>query len=121
MKFYVSDSVVLAVLQASDSTALLELAKTRMKTLKEFKDLVIPAPVELNQEEKEVASLFKSKLQQLQKWDKESILTVVREVLKEKKVKGGLLYKIMTGREHGLPLPESLELLGKKETLGKLS
>ena len=121
MKFYFTDAVVSAVLNASDSSALLELAKTRMKTLKEFKDLVIPAQVELNSEEKEVADLFREKLEQLTKWDKESILNVVREVLKEKKVKGSILYKIMTGREHGLPLPESLELLGKEETVKKLS
>lgn len=119
--FYEYDKEVLAVLSQNTADALIDLAKTRMKTLKEFKELVIPVSVDLSNEEKVVANLFGEKLKSLSEWNKETILSVVREVLKEKKAKGSMLYKIMTGREHGLPLPESLELLGKEETLKKLS
>lgn len=99
----------------------MEISKTRIKIFKDFQDLVLPLDTPLNSEEKEVAVVFKNKLESLSDWNKETILGVIREVLKEKKVKGSMLYKIMTGREHGLPLPESLELLGKEETLKKLS
>lgn len=118
--FWKEDKDVLAVLSSESAGKIIELAKTRMKTLKELKELVLPIPVDLSSEEKEVAAMFGTKLEALSSWSKESILEVVREVLKEKKVKGSMLYKIMTGYEHGLPLPESLELLGKEKTLERL-
>jgi len=31
-----------------------------------------------------------------------------------------VLYTIITGQERGLPLPESLEILGKEEVLSRL-
>ncbi|HSD98461.1 MAG TPA: glutamate--tRNA ligase [Patescibacteria group bacterium] len=116
--YYKNDTEVLDVL--TTKTAFLSLAKTRMKKLSEFKDLVVWKKTDLTAEEKEVALLFKSKLNNLSEWNKETILTSIREVLKEKKVKGSLLYKIMTGYEHGLPLPESLELLGKEKSLQRI-
>lgn len=118
--FYSDDKDVLDFLKSEQADQMLELAKTRLKTLKEFKELVIPERVELTSEEKEVAKIFAEKLTVISKWESSTILSVVREVLKEKKVKGGMLYKIMTGHEHGLPLPESLELLGKEKTVMQL-
>ena len=118
--FWKDDADVTAVLHSSDAEKILELAKTRMKTLKDFYALVVRIPADLTDEEKTVATLFKDKLQSLSEWNKETILSVIREVLKEKKVKGSILYKIMTGHEHGLPLPESLELLGKEKTMERL-
>jgi hypothetical protein len=32
-----------------------------------------------------------------------------------------ILYKLLTGNEKGLPLPESLEILGKGKTLKRMS
>lgn len=119
--FYKDDSPVLSVLGEKNADQILALAQTRMKTLKEFKELVVPISVELSDGEKAVAQLFKEKLEKLSNWESDAILDVVREVLKEKKVKGSMLYKIMTGYEHGLPLPESLEILGKEKTLERLS
>lgn len=119
LEFYKKNEEVMTVLQSNDADSLIELSKTRMKTLNEFRDLVISAKAVLTDEEKEVASLFKAKLVDLANWDKESILNVVREVLQEKKVRGSVLYTIITGRPSGLPLPESLELLGKEKTLEK--
>ena len=118
--YYKNDKEVLDVLHSKIGDKLLELAQSRMKTLKEFKELVISAEQDLTEEEKELAAVFRQKLEKLSSWNKESILEVVREVLKEKKVKGSMLYKIMTGRPSGLPLPESLELMGKEKTLMRL-
>jgi hypothetical protein len=36
------------------------------------------------------------------------------------KIKMPLFYKIFTGKEKGLPLPETLEILGKEKTLARL-
>lgn len=119
--FYKTDKEVLHVLQSSVGIRFIELAKTRMKTLKEFKDLVVWKKVELTPEEKEIAALFRNKLQQLSEWTTIAILTIIREIIKEKKVRGSVLYKIMTGYDHGLPLPESLELLGREKTLERFA
>jgi len=53
-------------------------------------------------------------------WNRDTILACMREALKENKIKGNLLYKIITGYESGLPLPESLEILGKEKTLERV-
>jgi len=116
-KFYIGDNEVLDILKSPKAKNLIELAQSRMKTLKEFKELVIWEKVELNDLEKEIAEIFKEKLSQISDWNSENILSVVREVLKQEKVKGSLLYKITTGKEHGLPLPETLEIIGKDKTL----
>ncbi len=120
-EFYREDREVLDVLESEIGMQLLALAQTRMKTLKDLRDLVIPTPVSLSDEEKMVAGILKSKFENLADWNKDAILTVVREVLKEQNVKGSLLYTILTGRPSGLPLPESLELLGKEKTLERMT
>ena len=121
-EFYKNDKEVYEVLTNSMTRGLLiGLAKTRMKTLKEFKTLVIPAQVELNEHEKEVAQALRRKFEQSNEWNKETILASMKEVLKEYKIKGSILYKILTGYERGIPLPEALEILGKEETLKRIS
>lgn len=119
-KFYKNDTDILTILENADGEKILELTKTRMKTLKEFRDLVIPATADLSTEEKEVAKYMEDVFGLISDWNKDTILEGMRKVLKEKKVKGSLLYKILTGREHGLPLPESLTLLGKDKTVQRL-
>jgi glutamyl-tRNA synthetase len=99
---------------------ILDLAKTRMKTLKEFKDLVLPKIPELSSEEKNVAKIILDKFSAISSWNKDAVLVTMREVIKEAKIKGSLLYKIITGHESGLPLPESLEILGKEKTLERI-
>ncbi len=44
----------------------------------------------------------------------------MKEVLQTQKIKGNILYKIITGFETGLPLPESLEILGRQKTLERI-
>lgn len=100
--------------------AVISLVKTRIKTLKEFQDLVLPLKIELSSQEKNVAEFIKSEFEKITLWNKENILNVIRNTIKEKNIKGAIFYKILTGREKGLPLPEMLELLGKEETLNKL-
>lgn len=120
--FYRDDKDVLSVLNTNPGTMglILGLAKTRMKTLKEFEDLVVPKRSELSEVEKKVAKNILNKFLAISNWNKDSILTAMRETLTENKIKGKILYKIITGYESGLPLPESLEILGKEKTLERL-
>ncbi len=103
----------------------LELAKTRMKTLLDFEILVMPLiqgpTLQLSVEEKEIAKKLKSKLSALSNFDKDSILAALKEVMQEENAKMQTIYKIFIGRENGLPLPESLEILGKEKTLNLLN
>ena len=122
LDFYKDDKEVLSVIKESPSTIdlLIDLAKTRMKTLADFKNLVISKNPELLKEEKDIAKIILDKFSAISDWKKDEILVVMREVLKENKIKGSLLYKIITGYEFGLPLPESLEILGKEKALEKI-
>ncbi len=99
----------------------LELAQTRMKTLLDFEALVTPflgvQPLKLDSEEKEIAQKLAEKLSAIEQWNNEAILFVFKEITQEENIKMGIIYKVFTGREAGLPLPESLEILGKEKTL----
>ncbi len=121
-EFYDKDKDVLEFLKSDPKTLnlILDLAKTRMKTLKEFKDLVLPKMPKLSSEEKNIAKTLSEKLAAIKNWNKEAILCAMKEVLAMHKAKGGILYKITTGFEKGLPLPQSLEILGKEKTLARI-
>jgi glutamyl-tRNA synthetase len=120
--FYKSDKDVLSVLKTNPITIdlIVDLAKTRMKTLKEFKDLVLVKTPELSVEEKNIAKTLLEKFSEIKNWNKETILFAIRDVLTVCKTKGKILYKIITGFEKGLPLPDSLEILGKEKTLERI-
>lgn len=120
--FYQKDQDVLDFLKNNSKNVdkILDLAKTRMKTLKEFRDLVLPKKIGLSLEEKEIAKILLKKFSAIDSWNKEEILSAMKEMLNTSKIKGKILYKIMTGFEKGLPLPESLEVLGKEKTLERI-
>ncbi len=117
--YYKEDKEVTDVLSGENAEKILQLAQSRMTTLKQLKELIIPITVELSSEEKEIAKMLAEKLETITDWNKENILSAMREVLKISKANGSVLYKIITGREKGLPLPESLEILGKEKTLAR--
>lgn len=121
-EFYDKDKDILNFLKSDTKTLdfILDLAKTRMKTLKEFRDLVVPKTPELSSEEKNIAKTLSKKFSAIKDWNSEAILSAMKEVLIAHKAKGSILYKIVTGFEKGLPLPESLEILGKEKTLERI-
>ena len=118
--FYKDDKEILKVISEKDADKIIELAKTRMKTLAEFRNLVIPGKTTLSSSEKNISKDLIDELKALDKWSKDKILEVMKKIIEENKIKGNILYKIITGYESGLPLPESLEILGKEKTLGKI-
>lgn len=122
LDFYKRDKEVISFIKKNPTTIdfILNLAKTRMKTLKDFKSLVVSKVPELSAQEKNIANRLFEEFSSIKNWNKETILAGMKDVLREHNAKGGILYKIITGFESGLPLPESLEILGKEKTLERI-
>ena len=121
LEFYKDDQEVMEVINSEIGDKLLSLAQTRMKTLKEFRNLVIVQKPDFTSEEQDTVRKIAEEFSTITDWNKDTILATMREVLQKYKIKGKFLYKMFTGRETGLPLPESLELLGKEKTIERIS
>lgn len=107
---------------SSDNLKLVSLAQSRITTLNEFNELTAwmeKAP-KVNSNDKQTAESIQSALSEVTVWNSDKILEALKKVMEEKNAKMKLLYKIFTGSESGLPLPQSLEILGKEETLKRL-
>jgi glutamyl-tRNA synthetase len=101
---------------------LLPLIKTRMQTLKEFDELTAffftdPLHIARSDVEKQIATTLEENLSKIATWSTENILEVMKSVLSEYSVRMPVLYYLITGKEKGLPLPDSLAILGKEKTL----
>jgi glutamyl-tRNA synthetase len=106
-------------------TKLIPLLKTRMKTLKEFADLaaVFFAVPEFPQfEEKELAAAndLYDALEKQSQWDSDTIFQTMKTIMTQHGIKMPTIYKLFTGKERGLPLPQILEILGKERSLALL-
>lgn len=103
---------------------IIPIAQTRMKTLRDFDTLVMPffdkVDFNLNEKEIEIARMLVQEFSKAEEWTSEKILEVVKAVLKTKQVRMPVLYKILIGRESGLPIAEMLEILGKEKTIAKI-
>ncbi|HEX8931992.1 MAG TPA: hypothetical protein VF810_02450, partial [Patescibacteria group bacterium] len=74
----------------------------------------------LEKEEKNIASTLLEKLTGISEWNSDMIFTEMKKIMEEKQIRMPVLYKIFTGAERGLPLPQVLEILGKERTLNLL-
>ena len=101
------------------------LSQTRVTTLKDFSRLIgsfiNPQKPKLNKAELSIVKDIKEKFTGISKWNQENIFQALKEILLSHKIKMNVLYKIFTGSETGLPLPQSLEILGKEKTLNRLT
>ncbi len=97
------------------------LAKTRMKTLSEFKTLVLPfiekQDLTLSEEEKQLQSKLSEALSSIEEWSTDNILDTLRSFTKEHSISFKFLYKIVIGTDQGLPLVDVFALLGKDRIL----
>lgn len=98
----------------------------RMQTLKDFEDLAghffnKPDITPRTDTEKEIINDLIHSLSKISTWHKDKILTTLKEILQEYSIRMPVLYYLFTGKEKGLPLPESLEILGKEKTLARLT
>jgi len=103
---------------------LIELGKTRMKTLNDFEKLTLhffeEPKIILSQKEKEIAEQLIEELSTVEQFNNKAILQTFKKIMSQEKIRMPLFYKILTGQEFGLPLPESIEILGREKTLERL-
>ncbi len=103
---------------------LAEIAKTRIKTLKEFKQLFegFVFPLEINPDgDKSPLKELASQLDGIENWNKEEILTTIQAFLKEKEMRFPDIYIILTGKKAGPPLADTFEVIGRAPTLELLT
>lgn len=103
---------------------LIPLAQTRMETINDFYTLVeyffAEPEILLDEKEKPIAQALALELKAVNKWTDESIFAILKKVMQENSVRMPVLYRIITGRPNGLPLSQSLVILGKDETIKRL-
>lgn len=101
------------------------LAQTRMTTLNDFYDLIKPffekTKIKLDEKEKTIAKKLLQRFLSVKKWNSEMILVAIKEVTESEKVKMPVIYKILIGQESGLPLPQTLEILGKEKAIKRIA
>jgi len=107
--------------------AIVEISKTRIKTLKDFfplvRYLIYPPEIgKLNDEQKKVVLLLHDVFRNVSDWKSEEIFEAMKKLMSEyRSTKMPVFYVLFTGNKQGLPLPEMLEILGKDETLKRLN
>ena len=104
---------------------LIPLVRTRMNTLKDFEKLTgffftDPEIKPRNEKEKTIIKELNKSLKELNTWNKDAIFSVFKSILTSQEIKMPILYYVCTGGEKGLPLPDSLEILGKEKILSRL-
>lgn len=98
---------------------LIEPARTRIKTLAEFKNAVMPFLKPEKKDNKILKELADS-LEKVSDWDKDSILDSIVTFMKSQNLKYPQIYDALIGQKQGLPLGEVFQILGKEETIKRL-
>lgn len=124
-EFYRNDEKLASIFKSKHIDLLVGLAQSRMKRLSDFRDLVEPQVEqrELTQEEKDIALKLFKELSGLEHkdWMEEKILSTLRNFNKAYDTSMRLLYFLITGREQGLPLIETMvKIEGREEILKRL-
>ena len=70
--------------------------------------------------EKELAEQLQQKFSAISDWNHDMIFTEMKILMQEYKVRMPVFYRLLTGSERGLPLPQVIEILGKEKTLSLL-
>src|SRR5882724_90992 len=105
--------------------ALMPLVKSRMETLKDFEKLTTvffakSAPTLSDPKEKELAKTLLENFSSISEWNDAMLLETMKNIMQFQKIRMPVLYKILTGAERGLPLPQTLAILGKEKTISIL-
>jgi len=123
-KFYKDDSSVKEIFESKHGDLLIRLAQSRMRKLSDFKDLAIKSPSkELSAKDKEIALKLFNKLSKLEvkQWNEEKILQTLRDIKNNEGISMKDIYFVITGREQGLPLIETMvRIEGRENILKKL-
>ena len=110
------------VLKEYDQTLLeqlIEPAKTRMKTIADFKNFVIPFLEPEKRKDKILVDMALA-LEQVAEWNSQNILDCLVNFMKSNNLRYPQIYEALIGQKQGLPLGEVFQILGKEETLKRL-
>jgi glutamyl-tRNA synthetase len=125
--YYSKDSLVLDFLNKNKMTKgiIIQAAKSRMKTLADFKSLISKDEKvrEFNIEEKKAAGqLLEYLASQLgeDKWPNEKFLAALKNFSSDKKIPFRQIYFLLTKKEHGIGLLELNDIYGKEFFLKNL-
>ncbi len=104
---------------------LLPLLQTRMEKFNDYKTLAghfhtDPEITPRTDQEKDIVADLLEGLSNVAAWNKDEIFPVFKSVMQKHTIRMPVLYYLLTGNERGLPLPESIEILGKEKTLDRL-
>ena len=98
----------------------LSLAKTRMKTLADFRTLVENQKVVLNQEQKRLGQELIATYRKLPEWEPTLISTATIAVRDQVGASTQDVYTVLTGRPQGLPFEQKLGIQGQGGTISWL-
>jgi len=98
----------------------LPLAKTRMKTLSDFRTLIENHKVALNQEQKKLGQELATIYRELPEWKPTLISTATIAVRDQVGASTQDVYTVLTGRPQGLPFEQKLEIQGQRGTISWL-
>lgn len=110
------------VREIPDFEKYIPLAQTRMKTLADFKDMVVNnTNYKYSDSEKKTAVEFAKVLLAVSDWNKDTISKAIFEFRDIQKLSMKNMYTLLTGKPQGLPIAEKLEIEGKDVTIHRLS
>lgn len=114
--FYQKDKKIKNILSSDKSDIWINASKSRMKTLKDFKELInIKKQKKYTKEEKEKAEklleFLNKKLRE--KWEGEKLLRAIKDFSDKERVSFKKIYYLMTGKEQGIGILELSEIYGK--------
>ena len=118
MQFYKDDEEVTKMLEGSKSKELINAAKSRMKTLADFKNLISEeeSSRKKTKKEKEIAEkllgVLVKELGDVQ-WENEKFLAALKNFSKTENIPFKIIYFLLSGKEHGIGLLELNDIYGK--------
>ncbi len=124
-EFYKEEKEFLTIFDSKHIDLLIGLAQSRMKKLSEFKNLVENSQKQrvLEEGEKEVAQKLLENLKAIEtsNWREDYILVNLKHFRDDNEVSMKTIYFLITGREQGLPLIETMvKIDGRDQTLKNL-
>jgi len=96
---------------------LVEPAKSRIKTLSDFRKLILPFVKDLKLPPSDIRRGFGLKMAGVDNWNKDEIVKALKNFVTEKNIGFKDLYEAVIGEKQGLPLADTFEILGKERTL----
>lgn len=120
------DSEFIESLESINLLGLVDIAQSRVKTLKEFRNSIELMIYKnsgniIPEESIDLRKKIFDELNSISNWDKETILETIMQNFVKEGIKFPQIYKAIYGVDRGLPIADTFELLGKNKSLQLLS